>query len=50
VVVLLVAILTVLSGQGTLAGMERFATRHLAFLNEVLGLEIGKPASDSTFR
>jgi len=26
------------------------ATRHLALLNEVLGLEIGKPPSDSTFR
>jgi hypothetical protein len=47
---LLVAILAILSGQGSLVGMERFATRHLALLNEVLGLEIGKPPSDSTFR
>jgi hypothetical protein len=47
---LLVAILVILSGQGSLVGMERFATRHLALLNEVLGLEIRKPPSDSTFR
>jgi hypothetical protein len=47
---LLVAILAILSGQGSLVGMERFATRHLALVNEVLGLEIGKPPSDSTFR
>lgn len=47
---LLVAILAILSGQGSLVGMERFAKRHLALLNEVLGLEIGKPPSDSTFR
>jgi len=30
--------------------MERFAKRHLALLNEVLGLEIRKPPSDYTFR
>ena len=47
---LLVAILAILRGQGSLVGMERFAKRHLALLNEVLGLEIGKPPSDSTFR
>jgi hypothetical protein len=47
---LLVAILAILSGQGSLVGMERFAKRHLALLNEVLDLEIGKPPSDSTFR
>ena len=28
--------------------MERFAKRHLALLNEVQGLENGKPPSDST--
>ena len=47
---LLVAILAILSGQGSLVGMERFAKRHLALLNDVLGLEIRKPPSDSTFR
>jgi hypothetical protein len=55
---LLVAILAILSGQGSMVGMERYsfgegfayAKRHLALLNEVLGLEIGKPPSDSTFR
>ena len=55
---LLVAILAILSGQGSLVGMERYsfgegfayAKRHLALLNEVLGLEIRTPPSDSTFR
>ena len=47
---LLVAILAILSGHGSLVGMERFAKRHLALLKEVLGLEIRKPPSDSTFR
>ena len=33
-----------------IASRELFAKRHLALLNEALGLEIGKPPSDSTFR
>ena len=47
---LLVAILAILSGQGSLMGMERFAKRHRKTLNELLGTHIGKPPSDSTFR
>ena len=47
---LLVAILAILSGQGSLLGMERFAKRHRKTLNELLGTQIGKPPSDSTFR
>lgn len=47
---LLVAILAMLSGQGSLLGMERFAKRHRKTLNELLGTQIGKPPSDSTFR
>ena len=47
---LLVAILAILSGQGSLMGMERFAKRHLKTLNELLGTHVAKPPSDSTFR
>jgi hypothetical protein len=47
---LLVAILAILSHQGSLMGMERFAKRHRMILNELLGTQIAKPPSDSTFR
>jgi len=47
---LLVAILSILSGQGSLVGMERFAKRHRETLNELLGTDFGKSPSDSTFR
>ena len=47
---LLVAILAILSNQGSLLGMERFAKRHRKTLNELLGTHIAKPPSDSTFR
>ena len=47
---LLVAILAILSGQGSLVGMERFAKRHRQTLNELLGTDFGKSPSDSTFR
>ena len=47
---LLVAILAILSGQGSLLGMERFARRHRQTLNELLGTDFGKSPSDSTFR
>jgi hypothetical protein len=47
---LLVAILAILSGQGSLVGMERFAKRHRQTLNELLGTDFSKSPSDSTFR
>ena len=47
---LLVAILAILSNQGSLLGMERFAKRHRKTLNELLGTHIANPPSDSTFR
>jgi hypothetical protein len=47
---LLVAILAILSGQGSLLRMERFAKRHRLTLNELLGTDFGKSPSDSTFR
>jgi len=47
---LLVAILSILSGQGSLVGMERFAKRHRQTLNELLGTDFGTSPSDSTFR
>jgi hypothetical protein len=47
---LLVAILAILSGQGSLLGMERFAKRHRKTLNQLLGTYIAKSPSDSTFR
>lgn len=46
---LLVAILSILSGQGSLVSMERFAKRHRQTLNELLGTDFGKSPSDSTF-
>ena len=47
---LLVAILSILSSQGSLVGMERFAKRHRQTLNELLGTDFGTSPSDSTFR
>ena len=47
---LLVAILSILSGQGSRVGMERFAKRHRQTLNELLGTDFGTSPSDSTFR
>jgi hypothetical protein len=47
---LLVVILSILSGQGSLVGMERFAKRHRQTLNELLGTNFGKSPSDYTFR
>jgi hypothetical protein len=47
---LLVASLAILSNQGSLLGMERFAKRHRKTLNELLGTHIASPPSDSTFR
>jgi hypothetical protein len=45
---LLVAILAILSYQGSLLGMERFARRHRKTLNELLGTLVANPPSDST--
>jgi hypothetical protein len=47
---LLVAILAILSKQGSLMGLERSAKRHGKTLNALLGTQIAKPPSDSTFR
>ena len=47
---LLVAILAILSNQGSLLGMERFAKRHRKTINELLGTHVANPPSDSTFR
>lgn len=47
---LLVAILAILSGKGSLVGMERFSKRHRLVLNELLGTDFGKSPSDFTFR
>jgi hypothetical protein len=47
---LLVAILAILSNEGSLVGMERFAKRHRQTLNELLGTDFGRSPSDSTFR
>ena len=47
---LLVAIHSILSGQGSLVGMERIAKRHRQRLNDLLGTDFGKSPSDSTFR
>ena len=47
---LLVAILSILSGQGSLVGMEHFAKRHRQMLNDLLGTDFGNSPSDSTFR
>jgi hypothetical protein len=48
--ILLVAILAILSNEGSLVGIERFARRHRQVLNELLGTDFGKEPSDSTFR
>ena len=47
---LLVAILAILSNEGSLVGIELFARRHREVLNELLGTDFGKEPSDSTFR
>jgi hypothetical protein len=47
---LLVAILAILSNEGSLVGIVRFARRHRQVLNELLGTDFGKEPSDSTFR
>jgi hypothetical protein len=47
---LLVAISAILSGQGSLLGMERIAKRHRKTLNKLLATHVAKPSSDSTFR
>ena len=47
---LLVAILAILSNQGSLMGMERFAKRHRTLLNELLGTQVAKPLWESTIR
>jgi hypothetical protein len=44
---LLVAILAILSNQGSLMGMKRFAKRHRQTLNELLGTQVAKPPSDT---
>jgi hypothetical protein len=46
---LLVAILSILSGQGSPVGKERFAKRHSQTLNNLLSSDFGKSPSDSTF-
>ncbi len=46
----LVAILSILSNQGSPLGMERFAKRHRQTMNELLGTQIAKPPSDPSFR
>ena len=43
-------LVAILSSQGSLLGMERFAKRHRKTLNELLGTHIANPPSDSTFR
>ncbi len=48
--ILLEGILSIMSGQGSLVGMERFAKRHRQTLNELLGTEFGTSPSDSTCR
>ncbi len=47
---MLLAIVSILSGQGSLVGIERFAKRHRQTLNELLGTDFGKSPSNSTFR
>jgi hypothetical protein len=44
-----VAILSILSGQRSLVGMERLAKRQRQTLNEILGADFGKSPSGSTF-
>ncbi len=45
-----VAVLGILSGCQSLRDLERFAIRHHAVLIEALGIELGRPPSDSSFR
>jgi hypothetical protein len=47
---LLVATLAILSIEGSLVGMERFARGQRQRLNELLGTDFAKEPSDSTFR
>ena len=47
---LLVAIPSILSGQGSLVGRERFAKRHRQTLYKLRGTDFGKTRSDSTTR
>jgi hypothetical protein len=47
---LLVAVLAILSNEGSLVNIERFARRHRQVLNELLDTDFGKEPSDSTFR
>jgi hypothetical protein len=47
---LLVAVLGILSGCQSLRDLERFAIRHHSLLTEVLGVELRRPPSDSSFR
>ena len=46
----LVTSLSILSGQASFVGMERFAKRHHQALNELLGTGFQKSPSGSTFR
>jgi hypothetical protein len=48
--ILLVAILAILSNEGSLVGMERFSKRHRQTISELLGTDFGKSPSDSPFR
>jgi hypothetical protein len=47
---LLLAVLGILSGCQSLRDLERFAIRHHSVLTEVLGVELRRPPSDSSFR
>ena len=47
---LLVAVLGILSRCQSLRDLERFARRHHGVLTEVLGEELRRPPSDSSFR
>jgi hypothetical protein len=47
---LLLAILAMLSNQGSLLGMERFAKRYRKTLNGLLATHIANPPSDATLR
>ena len=47
---LLVAVLGILSGCQSLRDLERFAIRHHSVLTVVLGVELRRPPSDSSFR
>lgn len=47
---LLDGMLSILSGQGSLVGMERFAQRHRQTIDELLGTDFANPSPASTFR